>query len=227
MKNIIYIRTSTEEQNPENQLKDCKSICEGEFELIEDKQSAWKEHIEREGFNRIKKRIVNKQVDNLIVWDLDRIYRNRKNLVNFFKLCEINKCKILSFRQKWLEELNNVPEPWNEIVFNLMIQVMGWLAQDESDKKSQRVKAAMRIKDDGVYSYKGNKWGRKEISTQAIKKVLQLRKEGKSIREIAQLVEYSDKGNHMKNISKSLVHKIIAGNHRKIKANKECPQIDN
>jgi len=30
MNTIIYLRTSTEEQNPENQLKDCKTLVSGE-----------------------------------------------------------------------------------------------------------------------------------------------------------------------------------------------------
>lgn len=227
METIIYIRTSTDEQNPENQLKDCESICKGEYKLVVDKQSAWKEHQERKGFEEIKKLITQGRVGTLIVWDLDRIYRNRKNLVNFFKLCEIKKCKILSFRQEWLKKINEMPEPWNEIINDFLIQIMGWLAQDESDKKSRRVKASMRIKEGGVYSYRGNKWGRKELSKQVINKVLELRKQGKSIREIAKLVKYSDRNNNMKNISKTAVHKILSGKHRKIKVIGKCPQVTN
>ena len=51
--NIIHIRTSTEDQNPENQLKDCLSIYKeewGEYKLFEEKQSAWKDNVTREVF---------------------------------------------------------------------------------------------------------------------------------------------------------------------------------
>ena len=41
-KTIIYIRTSTDEQNPRNQLKDCKSLTNENFEIFEEKQSASK-----------------------------------------------------------------------------------------------------------------------------------------------------------------------------------------
>ena len=81
---IIYIRTSTEEQHPENQLKDCKTLTKEDYELIEDKQSAWKEEKERDGFNRVKKLIKSGKIKHFIVWDLDRIYRNRKKLQEFF-----------------------------------------------------------------------------------------------------------------------------------------------
>lgn len=219
MKTIIYIRTSTDEQNPENQLKDCQSICNGEFEVVEDRQSAWKEHQEREGFSKIRKMILSGQINKLIVWDLDRIYRNRKNLVEFFKLCEINKCQISSYRQKWMNQISEMPSPWNEIIYDLMIQIMGWLAQDESDKKSQRVKASIRIKEDGVYSYKGNRWGRKPVSKNVIKKVLEL-KDKLSIREIVKHPEvyYWDKNNNKKPLGKSTVHKIITENKGEIKS---------
>lgn len=202
MKVAIYIRTSTEEQNPENQLKDCLSINSyGEYELIEDKESAWNDKKDRIGFNKIKSYIKIRKIDHLIVWDLDRLYRNRKNLVDFFKLCEINKVKIHSFRQKWLEDINTMPSPWNDIVSDLMIQIMGWIAQDESDKKSQRVKNAIRIKEDGAYSYKGNKWGRKTISTQKknLLKELLKRDPKPSIRDISKEL----------NMSVGAVHKYI------------------
>lgn len=212
MKTIIYLRTSTEEQNPQNQLKECLTIYKkewGEYETLEDKQSAWKEHIERENFNKLKKQIVRGWIKHLIVWDLDRIYRNRKNLVSFFKLCEEKKCQIHSFRQNWLDQINTMPPPWNEIVRDLMIQVMGWIAQDESDKKSQRVKAAMRQKDDGVYSYRGKKWGRKKIPKSAVEGVLKHFWTGFSVRKIASRVFYRDKRNRKRNVSKSAVQQIL------------------
>jgi DNA invertase Pin-like site-specific DNA recombinase len=212
MNTIIYIRTSTDEQNPENQLKDCKSIYKseyGEYEVIEDKESAWNQEKYREGFEKIKNLIKNRKLDNLIVWDLDRLYRNRKNLVDFFKYCEINKCKIFSYRQKWLIDINNIPSPWNEMMSDLMIQVMGWIAQDESDKKSERIKNAIRLKDDGAYSYKGNKWGRKTIIKKVKDEIIVLFNKGLSFRQICKEVTYWDKNNNKKNVSLGIVHKII------------------
>ena len=49
---IIYLRTSTEEQNPENQLKDCLFINNfGEFVLFEEKQSAFKDKDRKSIYN--------------------------------------------------------------------------------------------------------------------------------------------------------------------------------
>jgi len=178
---VIYIRTSTKEQNPLNQLKDCESIRPVnqktetfvKYTLLEDQQSAWRENKDREAFEKLLKLIKTRKVRNVIVWDVDRVYRDRKKLISFFVLCKAYKCKIYSYRQRWLEEINKIPEPWNEIVNDLMIQIFGWIAEDESNKKSDRIKAAIRIKKGKKVSYKGNKWGRKSLSTFKRNKVLE------------------------------------------------------
>lgn len=208
MKTIIYLRTSTGEQNPENQLKDCLTLTKGEHEILEEKQSAFKDE-EREVFEGIRKRIKSGEVEHLIVWDLDRLVRNRKKLIEFFEFCKIYKTKIHSFRQNWLEQLNNIPEPFNEMMHALMLQIMGWLAEEESKKKSERVKAAIRIKENETQSYKGNKWGRKELPKSVVEGVQELFRTGYSIRKIASEVTYWDKSGNKRNISKSSVQKIL------------------
>jgi len=203
MKVAIYCRVSTEEQNAENQLKDCISINSyGEYKLIEDKQSAWDDSKEREGFKNILSEIKGKRLDHLIVWDLDRIYRNRKRLIGFFELCGAYNCKVHSYRQKFLDDVNKVPEPWNEIVYGIMLQLFGYMAEDESNKKSDRVKAAVRKKGNTTYSYKGKKWGRRALSTYKKNKIIELGKKGNSIRKIANEL----------NISIGVVHKTLQEN---------------
>lgn len=215
--NIIYIRTSTEEQNPQNQLKDCEVLATKlnikDYKVFEERQSAFKDN-ERAVFNSIKKAIVRKEVEVLLCWDLDRLFRNRKKLVQFFELCKNYNCKIYSARQEWLEGINNIQEPFNEIVHSLMLQVMGWLAEDESKKKSDRVRSAIRKINGITKSYKGNKWGRKSITTSRLKQqVVALREQGLSIREIAKQVYVYDKSNNKKLISYSLVYKLLKLNH--------------
>ena len=197
----ILIRTSTEEQNPENQLRDCQSInTYGDASIIREQQSAWKDK-ERPHLIQLKKDISIRKVNHLIVWDLDRLFRNRKKLIDFFKFCKVYGCQIHSFRQTWLEELNKIPAPFDEIMHGLMLQIMGWLAEEESKKKSDRVKIA--------YHNRTQKWGRKPISKRVENEVLKLHHEGKSVREISSVIVYWDKSRNSHNISKSAVHKII------------------
>src|SRR3989344_5047259 len=105
---IIYLRTSTEEQNPQNQLEACEQLTQKlslkDYDVFEDKVSGWKE-LERKNFNEIKKAIEKAQVKYLICWDLDRLYRNRKKLIEFFELCKIYNCKIYSVRRIGLKVL--------------------------------------------------------------------------------------------------------------------------
>lgn len=214
---IIYLRTSSEEQHPENQSKDCEELAGRlglyDYEIKPEKKSAFKDNIEREVFNSIKTAIQEGKIKNLIVWDLDRLYRNRKKLIALFELCKMNKVKIYSFRQNFLEDINKAPEPWNEYLFGNMLFIMGWLAEEESNKKSERVKAAVRKKEGITISYKGRVWGRRSVvNERIIEEVLKLSSEGKKVREISKQVYYYDENRNKKPISKSLVHKIITKN---------------
>ena len=204
MKSIIYIRTSTEEQNPFNQLEDCKTLLTDEnFEVIEEKQSAYKSK-DRLKFEDIKNQIKKGNVKHLICWDWDRLFRNRKKLKEFFVFCKLYKCEIHSFRQKFFEDFYKIPAPFDEIIQDLVLNLMGWLAEDESKKKSDRIRIA--------YKNRTKEWGRKPITKKVINEVLDLHKQGKTMREIASEVIYWDKCRNKHNISKSAVHKIIKQN---------------
>lgn len=222
---IIYLRTSTEEQDPELQKNDCmqlsKRIGIDNIEILEEKKSAFKDDRKRIEFNKIISLIRQNKLKALIVWDLDRIYRNRKKLVGFFELCRTFRCQIYSVRQTFLNEIQETKLPegfefMKDMMINNFIQFLGWIAEDESKKKSDRVRSAVRYREDGAYSYKGKKWGRKRLSKNTIKKVLDLKKSNPkiSIREISKQIIYYDKNNNAKSISRSAVHKILSENWR-------------
>ena len=90
-------------------------------------------------------------------------------------------------------------------MFDMLIQIFGRIGEEESLKKSQRVKMAV-VRKDGkkTKSYKGNTWGRKPLPKQTIDRVIKLKGEGLSIREIAKRVLVYDKSRNAKNISKNL-----------------------
>jgi DNA invertase Pin-like site-specific DNA recombinase len=185
-KTIIYIRTSTEDQEPQNQINSCERLSDNGYYLFQDKQSAFKDDKERDGFNQARKLIKSGSIRHFIAWDLDRIYRNRKKLKEFFQFCKVYQCSVHSVNQQWLEQLNNIPAPFNEIMHDLMLNLMGWLSEDESKKKSERVKLAVRKAKNGqTKSYKGNKWGRKPVHTNKANIVIKLKEEGMSYRNIA------------------------------------------
>jgi len=196
---VIYIRTSTKDQNPLNQLADCESIRPKDqktdtfvdYMLLEDKQSAWNDYKERPQYNKLVAMITSRKLKNIIVWDLDRIYRKMNKLKGFFELCKAYKVTVHSYRQKWLEDINRIPKPFDEIVSDMLIKIFGWIAEEESQKKSDRVKLAVRKTDGVTKSYKGNKWGRKQISTQKKNIITRMRKEGFTVRKISEQVGLS------------------------------------
>lgn len=209
--NYIYIRCSTGEQTPELQLTDISTMVNLENSIIlNEKVSAYNDNVKRLELEILKSRIKNGNVGILYVWHLDRLYRNRKKLVEFLSFCRLYRTKVISYNQKFLEVFLTMPSPFDEAMYELMLQIIGWIAEEESSTKSKRVKLAVRKEETGTFSHKGNKWGRKSFPKQTIERVLKLHKEGSSIRTISNHVNIYDKNNNSKNISKSSVQKIIA-----------------
>lgn len=206
---IAYTRVSSESQNTDLQNASILQLCpDKDLAIYAEKQSAWKD-VKRPVFEQVLSLIKSGKVKHLYVFDLDRLYRSRKRLQGFFQICQLYGTKIHSFNQGWLEQLHSIPPPFNEMMFDLLINLMGWLSEEESTKKSNRVKNAVVRKKDGTYSYTGKKWGRKGFPKQTIDRVLALADSGLSIREIAGQIKTYDQNRNEKPISKSAVHKII------------------
>lgn len=145
---FIYLRTSTDDQHPENQLADCLEYCKRlsleNPTALQEKGSAWRDTTKRPIFEELLKDCRNGKVDQVIVWDLDRLYRNRKKVVELIRGYSKLGVKFHSYRQAWLEQIQGVPEPWNEIIYDLLLNIVGWMGQEESMKRSDRVKIAYR-----------------------------------------------------------------------------------
>jgi DNA invertase Pin-like site-specific DNA recombinase len=215
---IIYLRTSTHEQTPQLQLRDIRTICSEDAIEYYEQLSAWKENVKRPVFEKIIKQINAGKVESLYVWDWDRIYRNRNRLKEFLLLCKMHGVVLHSYRQKWFEDFHKIPKPFNEIVMEMVINLLGWIGEEESEKKSSRVKMAVKKTSKGTFSHNGNKWGRKSFSAQTISRVLELHQQGLSIRKIASEVNVYDANNNGKKISKSAVQQILSRNEVR-----ECP----
>ncbi len=211
MNNVVYIRCSTGEQTPELQLSDITTMANLEnVEILTEKVSAYKDNIKRPVFDELINQIKKGNVTILYVWHLDRLFRDRKKLVDFLSFCRLYKTKVLSYNQKFLEVFLTMPSPFDEAMYDLMLQIIGWIAEEESATKSKRVKLAVRKDISGTYSHKGKKWGRRAFPKQTMDKVIKLHKQGYSLRSISSQVNVYDKNNNSRNISKSSVQKIIA-----------------
>ncbi len=213
MRKAIYIRTSTDLQEPQLQLADISTmVALTDCVIYTEQDSAWKSGSKRPEFELIKAKIKKGIIKHLYCWDLDRLVRNRLQLKEFMLFCKNYGCAIHSYRQNWFEEIHKVPAPWNEIINELLINIFGWIAEEESSKKSARIKNAVRRTSTGTRSANGKKWGRKSIPKQTKQRIIELANQGMSIRQIADsLIAYDSNKNETK-ISKSAVHKTLMEN---------------
>ena len=215
-------------QNEKLQEKDCLAFAESKkmnvIRIFSEVASAGKS--KQKQIYEAEKLAIKVKAD-IIVWKYDRSFRNKKDFANFMlKMYELHNIKIYSVQEQWVNMLwevgenidyDKIPYPFNEKLredmksnWKLMIKIIGKSAEDEIRDKGARVKLAV-VKTEGkpTKSYKGNKWGRKSLSKQTINKVIELHKQGKSMREIANEVVYYDSQRNERQISKSAVHKIV------------------
>jgi len=111
---VIYIRTSTSEQAPENQLPALRKwIADRDYELFEvhrETESAWSQEHQKELarlFIDLKKR----KVDVCLIWALDRL--TRESISKIFEL--INKFKqhnvqVVSLQESWTESTGHMTD---------------------------------------------------------------------------------------------------------------------
>lgn len=196
---VAYLRTSKKEQHPENQRRQVLELAGEGVEVFVEKQSAYKDHLKaRPVFSLIIEGIKKHDFKEVYVWDLDRLYRNQLALKGFFELCKLNGCKVYSVRQQWLNSIKQAPSPWNEIIFDMIVSILGWMAEDESRKRSERTKAGL--------ARSKKKKGRKSVKSKNFDqyaRIINLRKQGLSYNKIKILT---------RNVSRSTIANICQKN---------------
>ena len=200
----IYVRCSTAEQTPENQIEPCKKLAENRgyevlntyIELI----SGYKQ-VARPSYEAVKELARKGEIQAIIVWSLDRWVRSRDTLISDISLLKQYGCKLHSVQEAWLEAVN-LEGPLGTTIQSFLLGLVGSLAQLESQRKSERVKLAYQ-------AHTGKKWGRPGLSEGVKARVLRLHAEGQSMRRISQIVTYWDRNNNRQKLSLGAVHKII------------------
>ncbi len=138
-KAAVYLRVSTNDQNPDNQLSSIKVWCESrDYNLVEiyrETESAWKAGHQRE-LARLLDNARKRKFDTVLVWALDRLSREGPlailSLVNRLKICGV---RVLSYQESWTEAPGELGE--------LLFAIAGWVARMESQRRSERTKAGL------------------------------------------------------------------------------------
>lgn len=212
MKAAIYLRVSSLEQNPENQKAACLAFAKlkgYEIEGIYQEQLSGFKDINRPQYEIIKQKAFRREIQAVIVWAVDRWVRNRDTFMEDITILSMYGTRLHAVQEAWIEAIN-MDGALGKTIREFLLSLMASLAEMESQRKSERVKSAVRrCLGKETTSYKGNKWGRKQLSTQAKNKIIEAYKNGFSIRKIANMVQHSDKNNQMKNVSIGVVHKVL------------------
>lgn len=206
MKAVVYNRTSTTEQHPELQLDDCKKYVESKG-LVLDKvftehRSAFKDDSKRDVFNAMLDYCKLNKIEFIVVWNMDRFSRQpaEKVLEQVKLLSVMHGIKVVAVNgDLWSDVVESVGR-FNDMGFigQAIVEFLEKLirgleyhrAHTESLVKSDRVKLAVRHEEGRTLSYKGNRWGRREVEVDKLQ-VFALRNEGKSFRAIAKMLGLS------------------------------------
>ena len=175
----FYARVSTKGQNTDRQLEAAKAY-QNIDEIFVDKQSG--KNFDRPEYERMKAKVV--KGDEVIVKELDRLGRNKDGVkaeLEWFKehgilvrILDIpTTLMVFPEGQSWVLEMVN----------NVLIEVMGSIAEQEREKILKRQKegiAAMPVVDGKKYSTKkGCAYGRKPVDLgEDFEKFLKKQKDG-------------------------------------------------
>ena len=152
-----YGRVSSREQNLARQIQAFLAIGAQEREIITDKESG--KDLERPGYQTLKHTIL-RRGDTLVVKSLDRLSRNKadiKNELQFFKDNGI-RLKVIDLPTTMMD-LPEGQEWVFEMVNNILIEVLGTIAQQERETIRKR-------QEEGIAAAKasGKRFGRPAIS---------------------------------------------------------------
>jgi DNA invertase Pin-like site-specific DNA recombinase len=178
----LYARVSTKdkEQNPENQLIRLRDYCKArEWEYKEYVDYASGSKMDREGLHMLMDDLM--EIDGILVLRLDRFGRSLRNLLDLLDMIR-KKGKFFMAIDQGLK-ISEKKDPMNDF----MLSILGAAAEFERELISERVRDGMaRAKKEN------KKIGRPVVLEQKGIKILDLinlKDEGKSIREISQILK--------------------------------------
>lgn len=196
---VLYARVSSIDQKTDRQR-----ITENEFDLVvEDKCSGAIPFFEREGGKEIKKLVDEGILKNLSVWQIDRLGRDLRDIINTIHYFNERKISI-NFVSQGLTTLD--PQGKENPISKMMISILGVVGEMERNQIKERQREGIRIaKMKGIYT--GRKKGSNEdvlkfLSKEKNKKALDYLKKGYKINEVAKIT-----GLHSNTVSK--IKKIV------------------
>jgi len=183
---VLYCRVSTLDQKTDRQ-----KVNETDFKLvIEDKCSGAIPFFERPGGIEIKKLVDKAVVSSLGVWQIDRLGRDLRDIINTIHFFVEKKIPI-NFISQGLTTLDNTGK--ENPISKMMISILGIVGEMERVQSKERQLEGIKIaKLKG--SYTGRKKGSKEstldfLSKEKNKKAVDYLKKGYKVTEVSKLTD--------------------------------------
>jgi DNA invertase Pin-like site-specific DNA recombinase len=209
MKNAaIYIRVSGGEQTEESQRQPCIDYCKEHGWNIVDvfpdhAKSAYK-NVKRPQYERVLALVRQRGIQHIIVWSLDRWCRRGprelKSTIDYLGLYDV---QLHSVKEQWIESIN-MPGSLGQTFKDFMIGIVGWLAEQESTRKSERVKESVRYQ----RALKKGKVGRPGLPDAVKQRIAALLMQGKSYSYICEHVTYEGKYKRVHHVSVATVNAV-------------------
>jgi DNA invertase Pin-like site-specific DNA recombinase len=191
---VLYVRISSLDQKTDRQR-----VQEKEFNLvIEDKVSGSVPFFERQGGKMIMELVEKGEIDELSVFQIDRLGRDVRDIVNTIHYFTQRRICI-SFISQGLRTLN--PDKTENSISKMVINILGIVSEIERTQILERQRQGIDLaKSKGVY--KGRQKGTQEdtlkfLSKPKNKKVIDLLRKGYKSKDISTLV-----GVHINTITK-------------------------
>lgn len=185
----IYVRVSSEGQSTKSQKPDLElwsKSQEGPTRWFEDKFTG--RSMDRPGWAKIEKDIEGGKIKGVAVWRIDRLGRTASGLTALFDLLRNREVNLVS-----LKDGVDLSTPAGR----MMAQVLASVAEYETELRSERQRAGIRIALEDVKAGKRKGWGgsepgiRKKVTPVQEKMIRQMKADGEPITAIAGAVGLS------------------------------------
>lgn len=173
MKAALYLRVSTTDQNPENQIPALTQLAQARgievVTVITEKMSGSKKA--RPGLELLLQGAHRGEYNVVIVWAIDRLGRSMPAVVDMITELDRINCKVVSYQEPWLVMDGPVRQ--------LLIAIFAWVAEQERARLIERTQAGL-----ATARRNGKKLGRPAVELD-LDQAMRLRKQGLSIAETA------------------------------------------
>ncbi|MHB8651516.1 MAG: recombinase family protein [Gaiellaceae bacterium] len=188
---VLGVRVSTDDkdQDPTNQLLPLRAAMERQgwqvaAEVVIKGLSGWNAQQAAEVKRQFLAPIVAGKADTLAVWALDRVTRGgiEATLAFIRELEDHLGASLFSLQEGWASSATQ-----DRATRELVVSMMAWVAKQESDRKSARVRAKVETKRNRANALgQSAKWGRGVLATpEQLARAGTMLAEGNSVRNVA------------------------------------------